>query len=318
MRHHPFTLRQLQYLVAVAELLSFRKAAARCRVSQPSLSAQIAEVEAALGVAVFERSSRRVLVTPTGAALILQARQALREADALLALAERSRDPLSGTLRLGVIPTISPYLLPTAAPALRLAFPRLTAVWVEGQTASLLRQLAEGEIEAAVLALEAPLGEVEVAELGRDPFSLAAPTGHPLALGQGPVDPAVLLGETVLLLDDGHCLREQALEVCSRGGAVEQGFRATSLSTLVAMVAAGLGLTLLPRLALEAEAARADLVIRPFTDPAPYRTLALAWRPASPLAASYRALAGALATTVAAKTSPESWRSSAQTVVQAP
>lgn len=294
LRPHPFTLRQLQYVIAVADALSFRKAALRCRVSQPALSAQVAAAEDALGLVIFERTRRRVMLTPAGERLVAQARAVLRETDDLVGLAEQTRDPLAGTLRLGVIPTLSPYLLPAVTPALRLAFPRLSSVWVEGHTETLVARLGEGELDAAVLALEADLGALDHAVIARDEFVLATPRAHPLGRSLLPAEPGELQGSDVLLLDDGHCFRDQALAVCSGAGAHELGFRATSLSTLVQMVAAGLGVTLLPRCSLPIEASRAALSVRPFASPAPYRTVALVWRPGAPLAPAYRKLAEVL------------------------
>lgn len=291
---HPCTLRQLQYAVAVAESLSFRKAAARCGVSQPSLSAQLAQLEEALGVRLFERDRRRVLVTGAGRALIEQARRILLAADDLLEAGRRARDPLAGPLRLGIIPTVSPYLLPAVAPALRRAFPALAPSWVEDRTEALVRDLHAGALDGVLLAAEAELGDVEQAVVARDPFLLATPRDHPLGASRAPATPADLRDVSVLLLDDGHCLREQALAVCARGRARELEFRATSLSTLAQMVAGGAGVTLLPELAVETEARRADLRLRRFADPAPQRTLVLAWRRGSPAAEGLRRVADAI------------------------
>jgi LysR family hydrogen peroxide-inducible transcriptional activator len=288
---HPFSLRQLQYAVAVADVLSFRKASERCHVSQPSLSAQIAELEGALGVKLFERDRRRVLVTAAGHDLVGRARLILREADDLLELARRSGDPLSGTLRLGVIPTISPYLLPRLTAALRKAYPRMTALWVEDKTEMLLSRLDAGSLDAALLALEAKIGDVEREIIGRDLFVLATPADHPLGASASPAKASEMRGASVLLLDDGHCFRDQALAFCSRAKTHELEFRATSLSTLVQMVAGGAGVTLLPELAVATEAKRTELSTRPFAQPAPGRTLALVWRKRSPLAPALRRLA---------------------------
>lgn len=291
---YPVSLRQLQYALAVAEARSFRRAAEACRVSQPSLSAQLAEAERALGVRLFERDRRRVLVTAAGEALVARARAVLVAADDLLEAARRSADPLAGVLRLGVIPTVGPYLLPRAARALRRALPRLQLLWQEERTAALVRRVEAGELDGAILAHEADLGDLVQAELGRDPFVLAVPPGHPLARGEGPVKLGALDGERVLLLDDGHCLRDQALAVCARAGAEELGFRATSLHTLVQMVAGGAGVTLLPRIA-QGEAPRAGLRARPLAAPAPGRTLVLAWRRGAAAEPALRAAAEVLA-----------------------
>lgn len=294
MRYHAFTLRQLQYVVAVADALSFRRAAQKLHVSQPSLSAQLAQLERALGVKLFERDRRRVLVTSSGAPLIDRARRLLLEADDLLDAAQHASDPLRGTLRIGVIPTVSPYLLPEVTPSLRRLFAALTLQWVEDKTEVLVRMLDAGAIDAALLALEAPLGDVEHQTIAEDPFLLAARADHPLVKKSAPLSPAELRGQEVLLLDEGHCLREQALELCSAARAEELEFRATSLPTLVQMVASGTGVTLLPALAVATEAKRAGLAVRRFALPAPHRTIALIWRKRSPLAPALRTIASAI------------------------
>lgn len=291
---HPVTLRQLQYVVAVAEHRSFRRAAAACRVSQPSLSAQIAQVEDVLGVALFERGRGGVVITAAGQALLPRARALLLGADALSDDAARMTDPLAGPLRLGIIPTFGPYLLPELAPALRTALPRLRALWVEDKTDALVRLLAAGELDGALVALEAALPDLEHEPLGSDPFVLAVPPGHALARGRGPVRLDALDGEPVLLLDDGHCLRDQALSVCAKAGAQELALRATSLPTLVQMVAGGAGVTLLPRMAVALENRRGGLCVRRFAAPVPARTLALAWRRGSSLARTLRPVAEVL------------------------
>jgi LysR family hydrogen peroxide-inducible transcriptional activator len=287
----PFSLRQLQYAVAIADTLSFRRAAERCRVSQPSLSAQVGELEGALGVRLFERDRRRVLVTTAGHELVARARVVLREAEDLVEQARRAGDPLVGTLRLGVIPTISPYLLPRLTAAFRAGFPGLTALWTEDRTETLVRSLDAGALDAALLALEADIGDVEHEIVGVDPFVLATPLGHALGARTTPVRRAELRDADVLLLDDGHCFRDQALSFCATAKAHELEFRATSLSTLAQMVAGGAGVTLLPSLAVATEAKRAALRIRAFAAPAPKRTIAFVWRRRSPLGPALRALA---------------------------
>lgn len=291
---YPFSLRQLQYAVAVAELLSFRKAAEACHVSQPSLSSQLAQLEDVLGVRLFERDRRRVLVTEAGREVLERARRVLRDTGDLVDLARRAADPLAGTLRIGVIPTISPYLLPQATRALKTAFPRLTVRWVEEKTDTLVRELDTGALDAALLALEADIGEVEYAVVGHDPFVLATPKGHPLGEKSKPARSAELGGAGVLLLDDGHCFRDQAWAFCADADASELEFRATSLSTLAQMVAGGAGITLLPELAVPTESKRADLCLRRFAKPVPGRTIALVWRKRSPLGPSLQELAATL------------------------
>jgi LysR family hydrogen peroxide-inducible transcriptional activator len=288
---HPFSLRQLQYAVAVADTLSFSKAAERCHVSQPSLSAQLAQLEEALGVRLFERDRRHVLMTTPGRELVERARRVIVDADDVVEVAKRAGDPLAGTLRIGVIPTVSPYLLPSVAPALRKHYPRLTVLWVEDKTDVLVRKLDEGTLDAALLALEADVGDVDREVVARDPFVLVTPSRHPLGAKAAPAKPNELRHASVLLLDDGHCFRDQALAICSRAKADELEFRATSLSTLAQMVASGAGVTLLPSLAVPMEAKRADLHVRPFARPEPGRTIALVWRKSSPLATALRQMA---------------------------
>jgi LysR family transcriptional regulator, hydrogen peroxide-inducible genes activator len=291
---HPFTLRQLQYAVAIADELSFRRAAERCHVSQPSLSAQIAQVEKALGVPIFERSRRKVLVTTPGREILERAKQLLVDADDLVEASKRASDPLAGTLRVGVIPTIAPYLLPAVAPALRTKFKRLTLAWREDKTDVLIEALDSGALDAALVALEAELGDVEREVIAQDPFVLALPADHPLARKAAPAEASELRSAEVLLLDDGHCFRDQALEVCTAARAKEGEFRATSLATLVQMVAGGAGITLLPAVAVNIEASRAALRIRPMASPKAHRTIALVWRKRSPLATALRAVATVL------------------------
>ncbi|MGH9143943.1 MAG: LysR substrate-binding domain-containing protein [Vicinamibacterales bacterium] len=279
------SLRQLQYIVAVAELGSFRRAAEMCHVAQPSLSAQVAVAERALGLQIFERTGRRVRVAAGAAPLVAQARRILTAAADLQELARQQSDPFRGTLRLGVIPTICPYLLPEIARPLGRACPHLSIEWREERTARLVDQIKDGAIDGAILALEADLRGLTHETLGWDPFFLAAAPGHPLAKGKSRVTPEVLDGERILLLDDGHCFRDQALQICTHAGAREASFRATSLATLVQMASASGGVTLLPSIALPVENRRGQLTIRPFTRRGPGRTLALAWRRGSALQA---------------------------------
>jgi LysR family hydrogen peroxide-inducible transcriptional activator len=292
---HPFTLRQLQYAVAIAETRSFRQAAALCAVSQPSLSAQLAQLERALGVTLFERTKRRVLPTRAGEELVTRATDVLRGADDLAEAAARFADPFAGTLRIGVIPTISPYLLPEIAPVLRTRHPRLRLRWTEDKTPALVARLHAGDLDAALVALEAELGDVAHETIGRDPFVLAAPLGHPLGVRTTPATPRELAGASVLLLDDGHCFRDQALDWCTRARASELDYRATSLPTLAQMVADGAGVTLLPALSVAVETQRRALRVRPFGPPAPGRTIALVWRRGTPLEPALRAVATTIA-----------------------
>jgi LysR family transcriptional regulator, hydrogen peroxide-inducible genes activator len=278
---HPFSLRQLQYALSLSQELNFRKAAELCHVSQPALSSQLAELEQALGVRLFERDKKRVLLTSAGRELLARASRVLLEADSLLESARRSSDPLAGSLRLGVIPTVSPYLLPALTPRLRQRLPKLSIVWREEKTETVAALLERGELDGGIVALESDLGEVERELIAKDEFVLVTPPKHPLSR-QGAAAAVELRDQSVLLLDEGHCFREQALAFCSKAKAHELEFRATSLSTLVQMVAGGAGVTLLPSLAVPTETQRAKLAIRRFVSP-PARTLALVFRPSSPV-----------------------------------
>ena len=298
MKTYNFTLRQLQYVIAVAEMMSFRRAAELCNVSQPSLSAQVAEMEAALSVSLFERDRRGVLITAAGRELIARARRVLVEADDLAEAANRFIDPLAGTLRIGVIPTVGPYLLPHVVPALRNTYPRLTLIWIEDKTDALIRALKRGDLAAAVLALEADLDDLDHHTIAIDPFVLAVPPEHALGRGAAPVRRDQLRGERVLLLDDGHCFRNQVLEFCSGNRLEELGFRATSLPTLTQMVSSGAGVTLLPTIAVPTETHRSQLSIRTLERPVPFRTIVLGWRRRSALAETLRKVAETLRVTV--------------------
>jgi LysR family hydrogen peroxide-inducible transcriptional activator len=289
---HRFSLRQLEYAVAVADTLNFRKAAERCNVSQPSLSAQLAQLEEAIGVRLFERDRRRVIVTPRGGEVIARARALLHDADDVESSARRAAAPFTGTMRIGIIPTVSPYLLPRVAPTLRREYPQLHVLWREEKTAVLSDQLESGALDAMLVAKEAHLGDVDVEVIAHDRFMLAAARAHPLMLNQQPVRAAELRGQNVLLLEDGHCFRDQTLAICARAKAHELEFRATSFATLVQMVAGGGAVTLLPELAVNVEAR--GLKLRNFADPAPHRTIVLAWRKSFPLRDALRKIAATL------------------------
>ena len=284
-------LRDLRYLVALADERHFGKAAERCFVSQPTLSAQVRKLEEYLGVPLVERQPKRVALTPTGEKIVQRARSLLQEADAIVELARTDRDPLAGPLKLALIPTVGPYLLPHVAGRLRKDLPRLKLMLYEYQTEQLLDRLRAGEIDVGVLALPVPLDGLDGAELYDEPFTLAVPAAHPLA-GQERVKVEDLRGETLLLLEDGHCLRDQALEVCSRIRVNEaQDYRATSLETLRQMVAAGHGITLLPELAAETPVGTArGLRVKPFAKPAPVRTIGAVWRKSTTRARAIEAI----------------------------
>ncbi|MBX3727192.1 MAG: DNA-binding transcriptional regulator OxyR [Xanthomonadales bacterium] len=276
-------LRDLRYLVALAEHRHFGRAAEAVHVSQPTLSTQVRKLEDELGVELFERSPRQVLLTDIGAQVIERARAIVREADQIREIARRARDPESGTLRIGLFPTLGPYLLPHVVPRIHARWPRLELLLLEQKTEEVLRGLREGSLDAGVLALPVHDDQLQQDVLFEEPFVLAVPLAHPLARRDRPVPAEVIEGESVLLLEDGHCLRDQALEVCRLAGAAERsGFRATSLETLRQMVAAGVGITLLPLLAVQPPVATSeDIALLRFKAPAPTRTIALFWRKTS-------------------------------------
>ena len=275
-------LRDLRYLVAVAEHRHFGRAAESCFVSQPTLSTQLKKLEETLGVVLFERSNRRVMLTPEGEQIVQQTQRILVEVNSLTALSEQLRDPMGGDLRVGIIPTMAPYLLPKVLVPLRQAFPNLRIQLTEGQTVNISRMLKHGELDATLLAL--PLGEENVEEIALfdEPFVLAVPAAHPKAdLAYVTCDD--LEGEEVLLLEDGHCFRDQALEVCQTHRGVEsKSYSATSLETLRQLVSAGVGVTLIPQLAIPQNRNVDDNVSYiPFAaggSDQPMRTLGICWR----------------------------------------
>lgn len=288
-------LRALQYLVKLAELRHFSKAADACFVSQPTLSTQIMKLEEELGVALVERIPRKVRLTPVGEDIAQRARHVLRDIEQIRLTALRSRDPETGLLRVGLFPTLAPYLLPHVVPMIRKRFPELKLQLAEEKTEDLLEMLDNGSLDAALLALPVANEGLELETLFEEPFVLAVPASHHLT-ERARVRPRDLEGEELLLLEDGHCLRHQALEVCSLAGAHERvDFHATSMETLRQMVAAEVGITLMPVLAVKPPIpATENLQLRPFEAPAPSRTIALAWRRSSPLGSLMHDFAGCL------------------------
>jgi LysR family hydrogen peroxide-inducible transcriptional activator len=288
-------LRALQYFVKLAELQHFSRAAEACFVSQPTLSTQIMKLEEELGVQLVERIPRKVKLTPVGQEIADRARHVLRDIDQIHMAARRSRDPETGSLRLGIFPTLAPYLLPHVVPGIRQRFPSLKLQLAEEKTEDILRLLDNGELDAALLALPLDDDGLEVEILFEEPFMLAMPRSHPLVdkpdIGLDDLD-----GRELLLLADGHCLRDHALEVCALAGAHERvDFHATSMETLRQMVAAEVGITLMPILAVKPPIAITEnMVLRPFSRPAPSRTIALVWRRSSPLGDLMRNLAKCL------------------------
>ncbi|MBP6328803.1 MAG: DNA-binding transcriptional regulator OxyR [Dokdonella sp.] len=285
-------LRDLRYLVALAEHKHFGRAADSVFVSQPTLSTQIMKLEEELGVSLVERTPRKVLLTEVGQEIVKRAREVLTEIEQIREIARRTLDPESGSLRLGIFPTLGPYLLPHVVPRIRERYPRLELLLVEEKTEEILRQLREGRLDAAVLALPVHDAHLHVERLFDEPFVLAVPTDHPLAK-RSSISLNQLEDQSLLLLEEGHCLREQALEVCQLAGAAEKGgFRATSLETLRQMVAADVGITLLPMLAVKPPIpANENIHLVQFRTRPPSRHIAMIWRKSSAMHAFLREFA---------------------------
>lgn len=274
------TLRQLQFLIALAEHGSFSRAAEAVFVTQPTLSAAIKELEMILGTVLVERGARGAVLTPAGEAVLERARRVMTEAEDLVIAAQAAGEPLAGPFKLGVIPTIAPFLLPRVLPALRARYPRLDIFLREDLTERLFDALRERRLDAALVALpyEAPM--IETRAIWSDEFLFACTPDHRLA-GTGSLNAAQLADEPLLLLEDGHCLREHALAACATGTA-RSDFAATSLHTLVHMVKSGLGATLLPRMAVDAGLVdQMGLEVLPFDPPVAGREIGVAWRKGS-------------------------------------
>lgn len=278
-RNPDFSLRQLQYALAIEQEGSFGKAARACGVSQPSLSAQVAKLEEALGVQLFDRQPRSTLPTADGKLLLDRMRGLLGDLKALEQHAQELRDPWGTPLRVGVIPTIAPYLLPRVVPRLATGPHPLRIHWVELQTAACERSLAEHELDAIVIADPSTRAGTESLELGWEDFHLLLPLDHPF---QGPATSCDLTRFELLLLEEGHCLRDHTLEVCTLDRVRESPFRATSLPTLTQMVAQGLGCSVLPTSAVRLETSRAPVRTLPLQDGKAGRMLRLIWRAQSP------------------------------------
>jgi LysR family hydrogen peroxide-inducible transcriptional activator len=284
-------LRDLRYLLAVAEHGHFGRAAEACGISQPTLSVQVRKLEELLGATLFERTSKAVTPTVACERLIDHVRAAVAEADAILAVAREFRDPLAGRFRLGIIPTLAPYLLPLIFSPLRKALPTLEVEPWEDQTSALLERLRTHELDAALLATEVDGPDLASQPLFSEPFLAALPPEHPLAAREVVAEED--LAEDILVLADGHCLRDQALAACGHSGALGGSLRAASLSTLINMVAAGYGTTLIPGLAAGA-AQDAGIVLRPLMSQAG-RTVRIAWRTRFPRRAAVEAMGKVIA-----------------------
>lgn len=291
-------IRDLEYLVALAEHKHFRRAADTCHVSQPTLSGQIRKLEDELGIILLERTSRKVLFTQSGLLLVEQARKILREVKLLKEMASNQGKDMTGPLHIGVIPTVGPYLLPYIIPTLKNEFPELELYLYEGQTHQLLDQLETGQLDCAILAQVKETEAFIEVPMYREEMLVAVSAQHEW-VKRKTLTLDDLNDQEILMLDDGHCLRDQALDYCFTAGAKENGhFKATSLETLRNMIATDVGITLMPKLAVLNDHQRADVCYIPCEKPEPGRTIALVYRPGSPLRNRYEKVANAIADAV--------------------
>lgn len=271
-------LRDLKYLITVSELKHFGKAAEACFVSQPTLSMQLKKLEEFLGVTLIERTNKQMMMTPIGEEIVARAREVVAGAEEIRSLAKLQQDPFAGILKLGVIPTIAPYFLPEMLAKCKKAFPELTIHIREAQTATLSEELRSGKIDAAVMAMLPELEMFDNGLLQEEPFMVAVPDGHDFAKKKT-LTQADLQGEPLLLLEDGHCLRDQALEACQFASAPSGvNFRGSSLETIREMVRSGAGITIMPERATRKEK---GITTIPFASPAPSRDITLLWRKSS-------------------------------------
>ena len=286
------TLQELKYLVALADHGHFGRAAEACHITQSTLSTQIKKLEDFLGVTLFDRSLKRVTPTPIGKEILQAARNVVEEAERIRELAKHAQDPMARTLHLGVIPTLGAYYLPHALTLAHRKHPGLRLLLREETTPQILEHLVDGKLDAGLLALPVTDDNLRVEPLFYEPFYAALPAGHALA-AHDELRVTDIMGEKLLLLDEGHCLRDQALDVCGAGATGREEVRATSLETLRQMVAMGLGVTLLPALAVDAgpRVSRKAVEIRPFKAPPPGRTIGLVWRKRAPFPETFERLA---------------------------
>ncbi len=285
------SLKQLEYLTALVETRHFARAAKRCSVTPSTLSAGIRDLEDVLGVAVAERTKRTVLITPLGKSMAERARRLLCDAEDLMALASTQREPMNGEIRLGAIPTICPFVLPGVLPSINVQYPGLRLYLREEQTADLLARLRAGEIDVALIALPYDTENLTVRVLFDDAFLFACHSHHPL-VGNDLISSEDLRHQPLLLLEEGHCLRGHALEACRlSSSSARVQFEATSLQTLIQMVASGIGVTLLPQMAVDSGLAAMESVrLIPLQEPAS-RQVGLVWRSSSPRVAEFELLA---------------------------
>src|SRR6478609_1428687 len=285
------SLQQLRFLCALAEQCHFGRAAESCAVTQSTLSGGIKELEARLGVTLIERGHRHVMLTPMGKEIATRAQRLLVDAEELVGWARNAQEPLSGPLRFGIIPTVGPYVLPSLLSHLGTALPKLKLHVREAPTTALLDKLAGGELDILLVAIPYELGDVESMEITEDPIVVAMPRNHPLH-HRKVVSRDDLVREQLLLIEDEHCLRSHSLQACRIVNPVRnEVFQATSLRTLIQMVAAELGITLVPQIAVDSElASTRNVVIRSLSPGKPFRTLVLVWRPTSSRSAEFRML----------------------------
>ncbi len=274
------SIRQLQYFLAVYELRHFAQAAERCFVTQSTLSSGIQELESLLDTQLFERSKRKVLPTAKGEEIVKIAQEILNFSTQLVEQAKGSNEPLSGPLRIGVIPTIGPFLLPMVLPSVRQAFPSLQLYLIEDQSARLLERLSSGDIDCAILALPYDIGGMESYTFWRESFWVALPKNHPLSDGAA-IQSIDLPESELLLLEEGHCFRDHALSACHKSSLKTSGvFQGTSLYTLIEMVAGGQGITLLPEMAIKSNSVKQSGVsLRALSEKGPHREISIIYRP---------------------------------------
>lgn len=289
------TLQELKYLVALADHGHFGRAAEACHITQSTLSTQIKKLEDFLGVTLFDRSLKRVTPTPIGKEILAAARNIVEEAERIRELARHAQDPMARTIHLGVIPTLGPYYLPHALTLVHRKHPGLRLLLREEMTSQILEHLVDGRLDAGLLALPVSDDALRVEPLFYEPFLAALPAGHALA-ARKELKVADLMNDRLLLLDEGHCLRDQALDVCGSGSRGREEVRATSLETLRQMVGMGLGVTLLPALSVDAgpRVIKKAVEIRPFKSPPPGRTIGLVWRRRAPFPETFERLAATL------------------------
>jgi LysR family hydrogen peroxide-inducible transcriptional activator len=299
------TLQELKYLVALADHGHFGKAAESCFITQSTLSTQIKKLEDFLGVTLFDRSLKRVTPTPIGREILQAARNIVEEAERIREVAKHAQDPMARTIHLGVIPTLGPYYLPHALTLAHKKHPGLRLLLREEMTPQILEHLVDGKLDAGLLALPVTDDSLRVEPLFFEPFFAALPAGHALAK-HAELNVSDIMSEKLLLLDEGHCLRDQALDVCGTGSRGREEVRATSLETLRQMVGMGLGLTLLPALAVDAGPRTSKKMIetRPFKSPPPGRTIGLAWRKRAPFPETFERLAATLKASLPAEVEP--------------